>query len=224
MKQKNVTFRTWLIRFLILFSFVGIGFLLSAGSIESLLASLQGESNWAYAEQPSRPRPEIDLQVPEITEKALFALGWFWGIDSRFGSVQGVYRTDVGYAGGSESKPNYLSIKDHSEVVLVEFDPQKVSYQQLLEIFWASHNPTHEIFSRQYRNAVFYLSEEQRIQAEQSRAAIRKIKNRPVYTAIEKAGDFYSAASCAKANSGTKTRISIRNFIDFIYLPKLVHS
>ncbi len=78
-------------------------------------------------------------------------------------------------------------------MVLVEFDPQKVSYQQLLEIFWASHNPTHEIFSRQYRNAVFYLSEEQRIQAEQSRAAIRKIKNRPVYTAIEKAGDFYSA-------------------------------
>ena len=75
MKQKNVTFRTWLIRVLILFSFVGIGFLLSAGSIESLLMSLQGESNWAYAEQPSRPRPEIDLQVPEITETALFALG-----------------------------------------------------------------------------------------------------------------------------------------------------
>ncbi len=78
-------------------------------------------------------------------------------------------------------------------MVLVEFDPQKVSYQQLLEIFWASHNPTYEVFSRQYRNAVFYLSEEQRIQAEQSRAAIRKIKNRPIYTAIEKAGDFYSA-------------------------------
>ena len=78
-------------------------------------------------------------------------------------------------------------------MVLVEFDPQKVSYQQLLEIFWASHNPTHEIFSRQYRNAVFYLSEEQRIQAKQSRADIRKIKNRPVYTAIEKAGNFYSA-------------------------------
>jgi len=76
---------------------------------------------------------------------------------------------------------------------LVEFDPQKVSYQQLLEIFWASHDPTSKIFSHQYRNAVFYLSEEQRIQAEQSREDIRKIKNRPIYTAIEKSGDFYSA-------------------------------
>ena len=78
-------------------------------------------------------------------------------------------------------------------MVLVEFDPQVVSYQQLLEIFWSSHNPTYEIFSRQYRNAVLYLSEEQRIQAEQSRADIRKLKNRPIHTAIEKAGDFYSA-------------------------------
>ncbi|MCK5825398.1 MAG: hypothetical protein KAG93_00065 [Desulfuromusa sp.] len=74
MKQKNMTLRTWLIRFLLLFSFVGIGFLLSAGSIESLLTSLR-ELNWAYAGQPSRPRPEIDLQVPETTETALFALG-----------------------------------------------------------------------------------------------------------------------------------------------------
>ena len=84
-------------------------------------------------------------------------------------------------------------MKDYSETVLVEFDPQKVSYQQLLEIFWASHDPTYKVFSRQYRNAIFYLSEEQQIQAEQSREGIRKIKNRPVYTAIEKAGDFYSA-------------------------------
>ncbi len=75
MKQKNVTFRKWLIRSLLLFSFVGIGFLLAAGSIESLLQPLQGEANWAYAEQPSRPRPEIDLRVPETTETALFALG-----------------------------------------------------------------------------------------------------------------------------------------------------
>ena len=76
---------------------------------------------------------------------------------------------------------------------MVEFDPQKVSYQQLLQIFWASHDPTYQVFSRQYRNAVFSLSEEQRIQAEQSREDIGKIKNRPVYTAIEKAGDFYPA-------------------------------
>lgn len=76
---------------------------------------------------------------------------------------------------------------------MVEFDPRKVSYWQLLQIFWSSHHPTYEIFSRQYRNAIFYRSEEQRIQAEQSRKEVFRIKTRPIYTTIEKAGDFYSA-------------------------------
>ena len=71
MKQKNMTFRKWLMRFLILFSFAGIGLWLAAGSIEGL----QREVNRAYASEPSRSRPEIDLRIPEITEKALFALG-----------------------------------------------------------------------------------------------------------------------------------------------------
>ena len=71
MKQRNMTFRKWLIRFLILFSFAGIGLWLAAGSIEGL----QGEVTRAYASEPSRPRPKIDLRIPEATETALFALG-----------------------------------------------------------------------------------------------------------------------------------------------------
>ncbi len=84
-------------------------------------------------------------------------------------------------------------MKDYSETVQVEFNPQEISYRQLLQIFWASHDPTHKVFSRQYRNAIFYLSDEQRNQAEQSRELVRTSKNRPVYTAIEKAGVFYPA-------------------------------
>ena len=84
-------------------------------------------------------------------------------------------------------------MKGYSEAVLVEFNPQEISYQQLLDIFWASHDPSYKVYSRQYRNAIFYLSEEQRIQAEQAREHIQKIKKRTVYTAIEKAGDFYLA-------------------------------
>ncbi len=84
-------------------------------------------------------------------------------------------------------------MKDYTETVLVEFDPQVVSFKQLLDIFWDSHDPTYEFSSRQYRNAVFYQSEEQRKEAEQTSRMIADAKNRPVYTAIEKAGDFYPA-------------------------------
>ncbi len=84
-------------------------------------------------------------------------------------------------------------MKDYSETVQVEFNPQEISYQQLLDVFWANHDPTSEVFSRQYRNAIFYLSEEQRVQAERSRELIEKSKKRPVYSAIEKAGVFYPA-------------------------------
>ena len=84
-------------------------------------------------------------------------------------------------------------MRDYSETVLVEFNPREVSYLQLLEVFWGSHNPTIKSFSRQYRNAIFYVTEEQRIQAEQSRELLENTKNRPVYTAIEEAGIFYPA-------------------------------
>lgn len=84
-------------------------------------------------------------------------------------------------------------MKDYTETVRVEFDPTVISYLQLLDIFWKSHDPTYDVFGRQYRNAIFYTSEEQRKMAENSRQQVKELKKRPVYTAIERAGKFYPA-------------------------------
>jgi hypothetical protein len=82
---------------------------------------------------------------------------------------------------------------DHSEAVLVEFDPQKVSYEELLDIFWQSHEPTADQYSRQYRNAVFYLNDEQKSAILSSLQDVRQQSRYPVTTAVEPAGEFYPA-------------------------------
>lgn len=102
-------------------------------------------------------------------------------------------KTISGYAGGTEPNPSYLRMKGYTETVLVEFDPDMISYDQLLDVFWASHDPTDEVFSRQYRNVVFYHSSSQKEQAERSRDRQAERLRRTVYTRIERATDFYPA-------------------------------
>ena len=102
-------------------------------------------------------------------------------------------RTQVGYTGGVESSPVYLRMRDHSEAVLVEYDPQQVSYEELLDVFWASHNPVQEEYSRQYRNAVFFLTDQQKSSALKSLKVVMKKERLPVTTKMEPAGEFYPA-------------------------------
>jgi len=104
-----------------------------------------------------------------------------------------VVRTTVGYTGGTTATPDYKHIGDHSEAIRVEFDPQITSYRYLLEVFWASHDPGQESWSRQYRNAVFVTNETQRTLTEQSRGEVAARIRKPVHTAIELAGTFYPA-------------------------------
>ena len=122
------------------------------------------------------------LQGPfdDHLRQAVFALGCFWGAERLFWQIDGVYSTAVGYAGGNAVNPTYQSVcsgeTNHAEVVLVIYDPAKVSYAQLLKTFWESHIPTQGMrqgndVGTQYRSAIYTFDDEQEKQAEQSLAA-----------------------------------------------------
>jgi peptide-methionine (S)-S-oxide reductase len=99
---------------------------------------------------------------------ATFAMGCFWSPDARFGSTPGVLRTQVGYTGGQHPDPTYHHLGDHTESVQLEYDPQRISYPQLLAIFWNGHNPFKPVWGPQYMSAIFYHDAEQQQLASQS--------------------------------------------------------
>lgn len=100
-------------------------------------------------------------------EKAAFGMGCFWGPDALFGSLDGVVRTRVGYAGGEKKDPTYQDLGNHTETVLVEFDPEKISYEELLEVFWENHDYTKKR-KPQYQSKIFYIGDSQKQVAEES--------------------------------------------------------
>ena len=122
----------------------------------------------------------VETQAPEGFGVAVFGLGCFWGEEKTFWEVPGVWSTSVGYAGGITPNPTYEEVctgrTGHAEVVRVIFDPSKVTYQQLLEVFWENHDPTQGMRQgndrgTQYRSVVLTTTPEQQEQAEASRAA-----------------------------------------------------
>jgi peptide-methionine (S)-S-oxide reductase len=138
------------------------------------------------------------------TERATFAGGCFWGIDAYFSRVNGVVATTSGYSGGSVESPSYedvcTGLTGHAESVLVEFDPEIVSYERLLYHFWKIHDPTQRNrqgndVGSQYRSAIFTHSPEQQAAAEKSRyeLAASGRYSRPITTEIAPAGAFWPA-------------------------------
>jgi len=135
-------------------------------------------------------------------QKAVFGAGCFWGVEAAFRNTDGVTATRVGYSGGAKENPTYKEVcsgrTGHAEVVEVTYDPSKVSYEQLLDVFWNEHDPTQlnrqgPDIGAQYRSAIFNLTEEQRIAAEASKAAQQAKHSRPVVTEITPASTFWEA-------------------------------
>lgn len=136
--------------------------------------------------------------------KATFGAGCFWGVEVAFRNVPGVTNVLVGYEGGHYENPSYKDVcrgdTGHAEVVEVEYDPQRVSYETLLEAFWAAHDPTQvnrqgPDFGEQYRSVIFYHTPEQQAAAEQSKRRLDASGRlpAPAATAIEPAAVFYAA-------------------------------
>jgi peptide-methionine (S)-S-oxide reductase len=137
-------------------------------------------------------------------KRATFGAGCFWGVEAAFREVPGVVDAAVGYSGGDVANPSYEDVctdrTGHAEVVQVEFDPKQVSFEELLDVFWRSHDPTQlnrqgPDVGRQYRSVIFYHEEEQRVEAEESKARFESLGRyrRPIVTEILPAAPFYRA-------------------------------
>lgn len=148
----------------------------------------------------------IEGPYPAGTEKALFGLGCFWGAEKKFWQLPGVHTTAVGYAAGMTPNPTYREVctglTGHNEVVLVVYDPKRISYGELLKTFWENHDPTQGMrqgndVGTQYRSGIYYFDEAQRTEAERTKAefqgALTKSGYGAITTEILPAPEFYFA-------------------------------
>ena len=143
---------------------------------------------------------------PDGIETAVFGMGCFWGAERKFWKLDGVYSTSAGYAGGTTPNPNYEEVcsglTGHTEVVLVAYDPSRVSYEDLLRVFWESHDPTQGMrqgndAGTQYRSAIYWANDAQREAAERTRAAFQArlagAGYGPITTEIREAPEYFFA-------------------------------
>jgi peptide-methionine (S)-S-oxide reductase len=148
----------------------------------------------------------LEGPFPDGLEQAIFGLGCFWGAERKFWETPGVYTTAVGYAGGHSPNPTYEEVcsgrTGHTEAVLVVYDPSKVTFEQLLKVFWESHDPTQGMrqgndVGSQYRSAIYTFTPEQREAAESSKKMfeerLRDAGYGEITTEIADAPAFYYA-------------------------------
>ena len=171
-----------------------------------------GEALAGRAEKMPVPPQHHVLKTPMVPpfpdglQRAMFAMGCFWGAERKFWTIPGVYTTAAGYAAGLTPNPTYREVcsglTGHAEAVLVVFDPKRVSYDDLVKVFWESHDPTQGMrqgndVGTQYRSGIYYFDEEQRGKAERSRDEYQRALSKSGYgritTEIAAAPEFFYA-------------------------------
>ncbi len=151
-----------------------------------------------------RKAGDNEITGSQKMQTAIFAAGCFWGVEAAFRQVDGVISTRVGYTGGNVENPAYQDVctgqTGHAEAVEIKFDPTRVTYDELLAVFWECHDPTTlnrqgPDFGTQYRSVVFYIDNSQKEAAENSMKMMETGNkyNRPIVTEIIEAGPFYEA-------------------------------
>jgi peptide-methionine (S)-S-oxide reductase len=181
---------------------VGFWGVLHVPVTQAAAAGAEQIGNPALGKQPGHVGHGTPLTPTGKDQLAIFSQGCFWGVEERFRRVPGVVSTAVGYTGGHTANPSYEDVcsdqTGHAESVLVEFDPAKVTYAQLLAFFWESHDPTSgdrqgPDVGTQYRSAIFTFNDEQQKQALASRDTEQKKLDTPITTEIKPAGPFWIA-------------------------------
>lgn len=138
----------------------------------------------------SKSRVLHHVDIP--TQKATLAMACFWAPDALYGATVGVIRTRVGYSGGRKEEPSYRNLGDHTEVIQIDYDPNMIDYETILNLFWANHDPTAQA-KIQYSSFIFYHNEEQKKIAEESLEKQRKNFNKGILTKIRSAQKFWDA-------------------------------
>lgn len=192
------------IYFLIVFCLLAV----ALGAVLPRLAARLKTDNDEGVVVPEETKKMVTAKIAESksgrVERAVFGAGCFWGVEAEFRRTPGVLKTEVGYAGGTVLNPTYEQIctdtTGHAEVVAVDFDPAEVSFDQLLDVFWANHNPTQlnrqgPDFGKQYRTVVFYADDAQKQTAEASKQRLAESGkfSKPVVTQIVPLTNYFPA-------------------------------
>ena len=164
----------------------------------------EGYGEYLYLVKKDKDMPEKTPAQEPKSETAVFAAGCFWGVEAAFGQLEGVLKTSSGFTGGTLKNPSYEEVcadkTGHAEAVRIEYDPDRISYEELLDFFWSIHDPTTPDrqgpdIGRQYRSAIFYLNPEQEKAAHAYKERLKKSGRfkKPVVTEISPASEFYQA-------------------------------